>query len=80
MQFLPGVSVDILFFFETLSFEEEVITMNFKRCFTSHALSHSLFGLGLGLAVANLVPSLDNLLYGVVVMVVAIVWDAMAKS
>lgn len=54
--------------------------MNFKRCFTSHALSHSLFGLGLGLAVANLVPSVNSLLYGVVVMVVAIAWDAMAKS
>ena len=60
-------------------FEKEVIIVNFKRCFTSHALSHSLFGLGLGLALVNLVPSLNSLLYGVIVMVVAVVWDAVAK-
>lgn len=53
--------------------------IDFKRCFTSHALSHSLAGLGIGLILVNYFPSLNNLMYGVVVLVVAIVWDSMAK-
>lgn len=53
--------------------------MDFKRCTSSHALAHSLAGLGLGLILINYFPSLNNLMYGVVVLVVAVVWDLMAK-
>jgi len=53
--------------------------MDLKRCFTPHALAHSLLGIGVGLVLVSLVPSLNNLLYGVAVVVVALVWDMMQK-
>lgn len=60
---------------------EEVIKMNakMKACFTPHVMMHSLFGLGLGLLIAALVPSLSNVMTGLVVMAVAFVLDAMRK-
>lgn len=51
-----------------------------KDCFTPHIMMHSLFGLGLGLIIAALVPSLANVLFGVVLLVVAVALDAMRKS
>lgn len=51
-----------------------------KSCFTPHALMHSLFGLGLGLIVAALVPGLASLWIGVVLCVVAFAMDAMRKG
>lgn len=53
--------------------------MDFKRCFTSHSLAHWLGGIGLGLILVNLFPSLNNVTYGVGVVVVALVWDMMGK-
>lgn len=51
-----------------------------KSCFTPHVLMHSLFGLGLGLLLAGLIPGLGNVLLGLVLMVVAIVVDMMRKN
>jgi hypothetical protein len=52
-----------------------------KSCFTPHAMMHSLFGLGLGLFLAAVIPSLAMYWWlGVVVMVVAFVWDWMRKE
>lgn len=48
-----------------------------KSCFTPHAMMHSLFGLGLGLFLASLVPGLASLWLGLLVMVVAVVLDMM---
>ncbi len=53
--------------------------MDFKRCLTPHALAHGLSGLGVGLILVNYFPSLNNLWYGVAVLVVGIVWDMMSK-
>jgi hypothetical protein len=50
-----------------------------KSCFTPHVMMHSLFGLGLGIVLAYLVPSLSNLWLGVGLMVVAVALDAMRK-
>ncbi len=50
--------------------------MDLKRCFTPHALLHNLFGIGIGLILAVLVPSLATLTIGIVVVVVALVADA----
>lgn len=41
---------------------------------------HSLFGLGLGFILAAFVPGLANLWVGVVLCVVAVVWDMMRKE
>lgn len=51
-----------------------------KECFAPHTLMHSAFGLGLGIILVNLVPALNNLLIGVVVVVVALGVDMMRKS
>jgi len=51
-----------------------------KSCFAPHVLMHSLFGLGLGLIVAALVPGLASLWVGVVLCVVAVVLDMMRKG
>jgi len=53
--------------------------MDMKKCFTGHSLAHNLLGVGLGLILVSLVPSLNNLLYGVVVVVVALAWDMLGK-
>lgn len=52
--------------------------MDLKRCFTTHALLHNLFGIGLGLVLVALVPALVSsaLVLGVVVVVVALAADA----
>ncbi len=56
--------------------------MDMKGCFTSHALLHSLAGLGVGLILVSLMPSLvaNALMLGVVAIVVAIVGDMMVKK
>ncbi len=51
-----------------------------KSCMTPHVMMHSLFGLGLGIIVATLIPALQNVLIGVVLCVVAFVLDAMRKK
>lgn len=51
-----------------------------KSCFTAHALMHSLFGLGLGLFLAAVIPGLAAWWLGVVVMVVALALDTMRKE
>ncbi len=51
--------------------------MDMKHCFTGHILLHSLFGLGLGLLLATWIPSLQNVWIGVIVLVVAVLLDAM---
>ncbi|MBI3385085.1 hypothetical protein HY030_02755 [Candidatus Gottesmanbacteria bacterium] len=50
-----------------------------KSCFTPHVLMHSLFGLGLGIVLVSLVPSLNNLWIGVVLVVVGLGLDMMRK-
>lgn len=50
-----------------------------KDCFTPHAMMHSLMGLGLGIVLVNLIPSLNMLWLGVVLVVVAMVLDFMRK-
>ena len=50
--------------------------MDLKRCFTPHALLHNLFGIGLGIILVSLVPSLGTMMIGIVVVVVALVADA----
>ncbi len=50
-----------------------------KECFTPHAIMHSLFGFGLGIALVSLVPSLNSLWLGIIIIVVATVWDTMRK-
>lgn len=50
-----------------------------KECFAPHAIMHSLFGLGLGITLVSLMPSLNSLLLGLIIMVVAVVWDMMRK-
>ena len=51
-----------------------------KSCFTPHVLMHSLFGLGLGLLLSALIPSLANAWLGIIVIVVALGLDMMRKS
>lgn len=50
-----------------------------KECFAPHTMMHSLFGLGLGVFIVSLFPSLGMWWLGVVLMVVATVWDMMRK-
>lgn len=50
-----------------------------KDCFTPHALTHSLAGFGIGLIVAALVPGLDKVLFGAIIVIVAVVLDYMRK-
>lgn len=51
-----------------------------KFCFTPHVIMHSLFGLGLGILLVSLLPSLRNIWLGVVFMVVATALDTMRKK
>ena len=51
-----------------------------KSCFTPHAIMHYLFGLGLGLLLSALIPSLANVWLGVIIIVVALGLDMMRKS
>lgn len=50
-----------------------------KSCFTPHVIMHSLFGLGLGILAVSLIPQLSVWWLGLVLMVVATVWDSMRK-
>lgn len=50
-----------------------------KSCFTPHIYMHSLFGLGLGVLIVSLFPGLAMWWLGVLLMVVATVWDMMRK-
>ena len=49
--------------------------MDLKRCLTTHSLLHTLLGIGLGIILVALVPTVGGLLLGVVVVVVALVLD-----
>jgi len=51
-----------------------------KSCFTPHAIMHSFFGLGLGLLLSALIPSLANVWLGIIIVVVALGLDMMRKS
>ncbi len=51
-----------------------------RACFAPHVMMHSLFGLGLGLLLAAVVPSLSAVWLGVVVMAAATVLDVMRKA
>ncbi len=50
-----------------------------KECFTPHVMMHSLFGLGLGILVVSLIPSLGMLWLGVLIMIIATVLDMTRK-
>ncbi len=50
-----------------------------KECFRPHVLMHSLFGLGLGLVLADIWPGLAKWWLGVILMVVATILDMMRK-
>jgi len=50
-----------------------------KECFTSHAMMHYLFGLGLGILIVALIPTLGGAWLGLVLMAIAIVADSMRK-
>ena len=58
------------------------MNMDMKECMKPHALLHSLTGIGLGLILVALMPSLvgNALMLGVVVVVVGIVGDMMVKK
>ena len=51
-----------------------------KACFTPHIIMHSLIGLGLGIALATLVPSLQNVWIGVIIIAFAVALDMMRKK
>jgi hypothetical protein len=51
-----------------------------KDCFTPHIYMHSLFGLGLGLLVADIWGGLAKWWLGIILMVLAAVLDMMRKS
>lgn len=51
-----------------------------KSCFSSHSIMHSICGLGIGLLLAALIPSLANVWLGIIIIVVAAGLDMMRKS
>ena len=51
-----------------------------KTCFTPHVLMHSLFGLGLGILLVSLMPSLGITWLGLGIIAVAAILDAMRKE
>ncbi len=51
-----------------------------KKCFTPHVAMHSLFGLGLGLVLADVWDSLAKWWIGAVLIVVAVALDVMRKA
>lgn len=55
------------------------MTGKWKECFTPHAMMHSLFGLGLGIVLVSLIPALNVLWLGIVLMVVSVGLDMMRK-
>lgn len=48
-----------------------------KACFTPHVIMHALFGLGLGISLVALFPSLNMVWLGVGLMVIAFLLDMM---
>ncbi|HSX49200.1 MAG TPA: hypothetical protein VLE44_02995 [Candidatus Saccharimonadales bacterium] len=50
-----------------------------KECFTPHAMMHSLIGLGLGIVLVSIMPSLNSLWLGIIIIAVAVIWDYMRK-
>lgn len=50
-----------------------------RECFTPHAMIHSLTGVGIGIIAANLIPILNSLMVGLIVLVIGIIWDMMRK-
>lgn len=54
---------------------------DYKRCLTPHALLHTLTGVGLGLVLIVLVPSLvaNALTIGIVLVVAAVVGEMFVK-
>ena len=50
-----------------------------KECFTPHAMMHNLFGLGLGITLVALLPSLGIAWLGIVLIIVAAGADFMRK-
>ncbi len=51
-----------------------------KQCFTPHVLMHSLFGLGLGLILADIWNSLAKWWLGLILIVVSVALDMMRKT
>lgn len=51
-----------------------------KACLTPHIMMHSLFGLGLGLLLATLIPLLQVVWLGPLLMVVSVILDTMRKE
>lgn len=53
-----------------------------KECMKPHALAHSVMGVGLGLVLVVLVPSLvaNALMLGIILVVAAIVFDMMVNK
>lgn len=56
--------------------------MDMSRCFKPHALLHTLLGIGLGVLISFWFPVVSGnaVVVGLVLVVVAIVGDFMAKS
>jgi 1,4-dihydroxy-2-naphthoate octaprenyltransferase len=50
-----------------------------KDCFTPHIYMHSLFGLGLGLVLADIWGDLAKWWIGLILIVVAVLLDMMRK-
>jgi hypothetical protein len=53
---------------------------NNNSCFTYHIALHSLFGFGLGLIAVTLLPSLQNVWYGLALVGIVLIADAVSKS
>jgi len=51
-----------------------------KECFKPHVLMHSLFGLGLGIILANQVVALNRIWIGLALIIVAVGLDMMRKT
>lgn len=51
-----------------------------KSCMTPHVMMHGLFGLGLGIFLSALIPAISNIWVGLIIMVIAVVLDAMRKK
>ena len=51
-----------------------------RECFKPHSMMHSLFGLGLGIILVSLVPSLGTIWLGLAFAGGALIVDYMRKS
>lgn len=51
-----------------------------KECFAPHAMMHNLFGIGLGILLVALIPSLNIAWLGLALIAVALVVDSMRKA